>query len=54
MRRVMERGDYEKLLDDLASANVPVEQTKEKLMNAFDLMSKALDKGSEAGHDPVK
>ena len=50
----MDRVDYERQLDNLASANVPVEQTKEKLMNAFDLMSKALDKGSEAGHDPVK
>jgi len=49
----MERDGYEGLLDDLAIANVPVEETKEKLMNAFDLMSKALE-GSESGHDPVK
>ena len=28
----MERREYERLLDNLASANVPVEQTKEKLM----------------------
>ena len=46
----MKREKYERLLDDLASANVPVEETKEKLMNAFDLMNK----GIEAGHDPVK
>lgn len=49
----MDKKIYEHLLDDLASANVPVEETKEKLMNAFDLISKGLE-GSEAGHDPVK
>lgn len=32
----MTRQDYERLLDSLASANVPVEQTKEKLMAFYD------------------
>lgn len=50
----MERREYERLLDNLASANVPVEQTKEKLMNTFDLMSKALVDDFEAGHDPKR
>lgn len=50
----MERREYERLLDNLASANVPVEQTKEKLMNAFDLSGNALVDGFEAGHDPKK
>lgn len=50
----MERREYERLLDNLASANVPVEQTKEKLMSAFDVMNETVGKGSEAGHDPKK
>ncbi len=50
----MQRNTYEQLLDDLASANVPVEQTKEKLMGAFDVINETVRKGSEAGHDPVK
>ncbi len=50
----MQRNTYEQLLDDLASANVPVEETKEKLMSAFDVMNETVGKGSEAGHDPVK
>lgn len=32
----MTRQDYEKLLDELASANTPVEVTKEKLMAFYD------------------
>lgn len=50
----MKKDKYEQLLDNLASANVPVEETKEKLMNAFDVMNEALRNGLEAGHDPVK